>query len=40
MLKYWGYDLGIGAIFAVLIAFYLVCHLVSYLSLRRMRERR
>lgn len=40
VLSYWGYDLGVGTIFAILIGFYLVCHLVSYLSLRRMRERR
>ena len=41
ILSYWGYRaLSVGSVFGVLLAFWAGCHLISYLALRSMRERR
>ena len=41
ILSYWGYSaLSVGGVFGVMIAFWVVCHVASFLALRSMRERR
>ena len=41
ILNYWGYaSLSVGGVFGVMLAFWAGTHIVSYLALRSMRERR
>ena len=41
VLNYWGYTLSVGAVCGILLAFYAVFHIASYLALSRLyRQRR